>query len=329
MTIGEATTMSGKQETGKMTINSIKLREMTPSDKFEIAELIFTSINTWYGLRGLGQPFQGSPQIAEVFYDIYSTIGSSRCVVAENTRTSQLLASCFYHPRETHVGLGIMTVHPNYFGCGAGKKLLEHICEFTDREGYDALRLTQSALNLDSFSLYNRCGFVPRQAYQDMTISVPSSGLMRQVPGLECVRKATLEDIPSMVALEMEVSGISRQEDYEFCIQNSQGFWNVSLYEDSKGRIEGFLASSGHSAFNMLGPGIIRTEEQAVALILSELNQHKGNSPIFLLPVDKYQLVKEMYDWGARNCELHFCQVRGKYQPYQGINMPTFLLETA
>ena len=36
-----------------------------------------------------------------------------------------------------------------------------------------------------------------------------------------------------------------------------------------------------------------------------------------------------MYDWGARNCEFHFCQARGRYQPYQRINMPTFLLEIA
>jgi hypothetical protein len=36
-----------------------------------------------------------------------------------------------------------------------------------------------------------------------------------------------------------------------------------------------------------------------------------------------------MYDWGARNCELHFCQVRGEFKPFQGISMPTFLPETA
>jgi hypothetical protein len=35
-----------------------------------------------------------------------------------------------------------------------------------------------------------------------------------------------------------------------------------------------------------------------------------------------------MYDWGARNCELHLCQVRGEFQPFRGISMPSFLPET-
>ena len=310
-------------------MDPLRLRQMTPDDQSEVSELIYASINAWYGLRGMGQPFQGSPQVTEVFYQVYSGIGTSHCVVAENPRTSRLMGSCFYHPRRSHVGLGIMTVHPNYFGFGAGREMLEYICEFTDQGGYRALRLTQSALNLDSFSLYNRAGFVPYQAYQDMILQVPESGLQHAPPGLEQVREATLEDVPAMATLELEVSGVAREEDYRFCIENSLGFWHVSVYESSPGNIEGFLASSAHPAFNMLGPGVMKTEAEAAPLIFSELNRHRGKSPILILPVDHSQLVQLMYSWGARNCELHFCQVRGEFQPYQGINMPTFLLETA
>ena len=310
-------------------MDSLRLRQMTAEDQSEVSELIYASINTWYGLRGMGQPFQGSPQVTEVFYQVYSGIRTSRCVVAENSRTSRLMGSCFYHPRRSHVGLGIMTVHPNYFGFGAGREMLQYICDFTDREGYSALRLTQSALNLDSFSLYNRAGFVPYQAYQDMTLQVPESGLEQPPPGLKQVRDATLEDVPAMAALELQVSGVTREEDYRFCIENSLGFWHVSVYESAPGNIEGFLVSSAHPVFNMLGPGVMKTQEQAAPLIFSELNLHRGQSPILILPVDQSQLVQLMYIWGARNCELHFCQVRGKFQRYQGINMPTFLLETA
>jgi hypothetical protein len=35
-----------------------------------------------------------------------------------------------------------------------------------------------------------------------------------------------------------------------------------------------------------------------------------------------------MYDWGARNCELHFGQVRGAFQAFRGVNLPAFLPET-
>ena len=184
-------------------MDSLRLREMVRDDQSEVSELIYASINAWYGLRGMGQPFQGSPQVTEVFYQVYNGIGTSRCVVAENTRSSRLMGSCFYHPRHSHVGLGIMTVHPNYFGHGAGREMLKYICDFTDQEGYKALRLTQSALNLDSFSLYNRSGFVPYQAYQDMTLRVPDLGLKHPPPGLERVRQARLEDIPAMADLEL------------------------------------------------------------------------------------------------------------------------------
>jgi len=93
--------------------------------------------------------------------------------------------------------------------------------------------------------------------------------------------------------------------------------------------LDGFLISSGHSTTNMLGPGVMRSDDQAAALIQRELNQHRGRTPVFLIPVEREKLVRRMYDWGARNCELHFCQVRGEFKPYQGINMPTFILETA
>jgi hypothetical protein len=227
------------------------------------------------------------------------------------------------------VALGIMNVHPNYFGMGVGRALLQFIIDFTDNNGYKALRLTQSALNLDSFSLYNRAGFVPRHAYQDMLLTVPERGLQHAVPGAEHLRDATLDDVPKMAALEMAVSGVSREQDYRYCIQNELGFWHTSVYENEQGELDGFLISSGHSTTNMLGPGVMRGDDQAAALIQRELNQHRGRTPVFLIPVEREKLVRRMYDWGARNCELHFCQVRGEFKPYQGINMPTFILETA
>jgi len=307
----------------------LQLRPMAPGDQSEVADLIYASINTWYRLHGMPQIFQGGPEVTQAFYQVYSVLDPGCCVVAENTASGRLMGSCFYHPRKHHVALGIMNVHPNYFGLGVGRALLQYIIDFTDRNGYPSLRLTQSALNLDSFSLYNRAGFVPRHAYQDMMISVPPDGMTQRVAGLEHVRDATIDDVPGMAELEMDVSGVTREQDYRYCIQNDLGFWHVSVYESPGGRIDGFLISSGHSAMNMLGPGVVRTEEQAAALILRELSLHLGRSPVFLIPVERAGLVRQMYDWGARNTELHFCQVRGEFKGFNGINMPMFLLETA
>jgi hypothetical protein len=78
----------------------------------------------------------------------------------------------------------------------------------------------------------------------------------------------------------------------------------------------------------MLGPGFARTEEQAAALVLAELNRYKNRCLLFLVPVDCQQLVQTMYSWGARNCELHVAQVLGRFEPFDGVVLPTFMPET-
>lgn len=312
-----------------MNSKSFRLRPISPDDRDEVADLIYASLNTWYRLHGMPQILHGGPAAANVFFDIYHALEPGCAVVAEHTQTGRMMGSCFYHPRKHHVALGIMNVHPNYFGFGVARALLQHIIEFTEKRGSKSLRLTQSALNLDSFSLYNRAGFVPRQAYQDMYLTVPKTGMKGRVPGSKRVREATLADVPAMAALEMDISGVSREEDYRFCIRNKLGIFHASVFENAAGGLDGFLISAGHPTVTMLGPGVCRTDEQAIALIHRELDQHRGSTPVFLVPVERAAVVHQMYAWGARNCELHFCQVRGVAQPYKGINMPTFLLETA
>jgi hypothetical protein len=47
------------------------------------------------------------------------------------------------------------------------------------------------------------------------------------------------------------------------------------------------------------------------------------------VPVECSRLVAALYRRGARNCELHFSQVRGAWTPFRGVSLPTFLPETA
>ena len=309
-------------------MNDMLLRPMTDGDRFEVAELIYSSINVWYGQHGCPPIFRGGPEVTEVFYDTYNDLTPGCNVVAAHPRTGRLMGSCFYHPRQHHVSLGIMNVHPNYFGLGVGSALLKHIIDFTERGGYKALRLTQSAGNVDSFSLYNKAGFVPRYSYQDMFVAVPAGGVERRVPGQERVRDATPADVPRMAEPEMSVSGISRAADYRYAIDNRRGYWHASVIEDDHGSLAGWMISCGHQAMNMLGPAVARREEDAAALVARELDLYRGRMPVFLIPMEKQRLVRAMYDLGARNCEMHFCQVRGEFQPFNGVNMPSFLPET-
>jgi GNAT superfamily N-acetyltransferase len=301
---------------------------MTDEDRHEVADLIYCSLHQWYRAHGYPRAMQGGPEVAAVYHDVYNDLTPGCNVVVEHPRTRRLMGSCFYHPRAHHVSLGIMNVHPNYFGQGVASRLLRYILDYADRNGFAAVRLTQSACNVDSFSLYNKAGFVPRTAYQDMRIDVPAAGLSCRTPRDHEVRPATLADVPAMAALEMSLSGISREIDYRYCIENARGFWYSSVLECPDGGLDGFLLASGHPACLMLGPGVARSDEAAAALLLRGLNHFAGRAPVFLLPMDRQPLVRTAYEWGARNTEMHFCQVRGEYRPYRGVNIPTFLPET-
>jgi len=306
------------------------LRPMKKDEWSQVANLIYLSTNAWYE-KNLGHAiFTGGPEVCELFCQVYEDLDPNCCLVAVHKANGMIIGSCFYHPRETHVSLGIMNVHPNYFGDGVASMLLERIIGFAEAQGLP-VRLVSSALNLDSFSLYTRHGFTPVATYQDMTIEVPKKGLTLdpddELP-LGRVREADLEDVSAMGAVEFAISGISRERDYCYFLENDAGIWDTLVYENEAGEVDGFLISINHPGCNMLGPGVARTPEQAAALIIAHLDRQRGNSPVFLVPVNQPELVSRMYALGAKNCELHFSQVRGDAQSIDGIVMPTFLPES-
>jgi len=306
-----------------------KMRLMKAADFDAVAELIFLSTNAWYQQRLGHAIFQCRPQDCRVFCEVYDDLDPEGGLVLEHGDTGMIVASCFFHPRETHVSLGIMNVHPNYFGHGLAGRLLARIID--EAESRDLpLRLVSSALNLDSYSLYNRNGFVPFCLYQDLFLKVPEEGLPgKGHPSLPRVREAIPSDIMAMGRLEFEISGISRERDYCYFIENSTGIWTTCVSLDGNGEVDGFLNSVDHPAMCLIGPGVMRSEAAAEALLRAQLDRFRGRGVVFLLPAEQSGLVKMAYSLGARNCELHLGQVRGASQPVTGIVMPTFLPESA
>lgn len=220
-----------------------------------------------------------------------------------------------------------MSVHPDYFGQGVARRLLSFICDVADQQR-KPVRLVSSAMNVDSFSLYNRAGFVPRDLFQVMTIPVPPAGLPRSSIDTSRVRPARVADIPRMVELESIVSGIERAKDYLHFIGNREGIWQTLLIEDAAGDLEGFLVSVRHPGSMMIGPGTMRTDDAAASLILAQLDHFRGASPACLVPAGRPGLVQQLYSVGFKNSELSLFQSRGEAQPFRGIVIPTFMPET-
>lgn len=303
------------------------IRPLRSDEWNDVAALIHHSTNSWYRKNLNREVFGADPLACRIFPEVYEALDPGCCLVAEDD-TGKLVGSCFYHPRETHWSLGIMNALPE--SRGAAKALLQEITRLADEAGLP-LRLVSSACHLDSFSLYSKAGFVPIRVYQDMILTVPETGLDSSTApaGISSVRSATLDDLRSIVSLEQEISGIRREKDHRFFLENHQGIWNT-LVIDGPASLEGFLTSTAHPGSRMLGPGVSRDTATALALLWSQLDQfHRGFTPVWLAPADATELVHACYRWGARNCELHLAQTRGGSHDHTGLIFPTFMPETA
>ncbi|MDP3877522.1 MAG: GNAT family N-acetyltransferase [Methylobacter sp.] len=305
------------------------LRPLTGDDRKVYVSMLHRSFNTWYGAHGWPSDYFGcTAEQTGIFLDIYNDISPGSSIAAFDAYSGKLMGACFFHPREHHVSLGIMSVHPDYFRQGVGRALVDHIVGFTEANRYAALRLVSSAMNMDSFSLYNRSGFVPRVSYHDMVLPVPLAGLQVGYPLRDQVRAAKLSDIEAMAALEMEVSSISRVGDYRYAIENPRAVLQALVFENGGGAVDGFMISIKHPALNMLGPCVASNEQAALALLLQATERFRGAVPLFVVPMDKREMVETLYQWGARNVETHLFQVRGAFQAFNGVSLPSFLPET-
>lgn len=300
------------------------ITQLDETRKEEHGQLVVNSFNVHYAKKGYEKYMPFSGHDATLFFDVYAHISKGYNFAAVDTETDKLIGACFYHPREYHVGLGVMAIHPDYMGLGIGKRLVEEILNFTKRNGYKSLRLVGSALNIESFSLYNRMGFIPRQVFHTMMINVVDDYSFDHSQ----IRKAEIKDIDEIAELEYSISGISRKNDYKFAIEDPLNIFQLLVYVSLEGQIEGFVMSSLHTASSIIGPGVGKNETIMKSLIKNNLEYYRGSSAMFLLPMENHTLVTEMYNLGAKNVETHLYQVWGDYTKPKGVVLPSFLPES-
>lgn len=309
---------------------ALDLRPLAPADHEAAARLLHRSLVHWYQSRlGQGARFGDSHEPFRLFPEVYAALDPGEAIAAHDAATGDLLGVCFVHPRKTHIALGIVATAPEAQGRGVARAMLAPVLELARTTGRPA-RLVSSLLNLDSFSLYSRLGFVPHTLYQDLTLTVPATGLSAPPPpGASRVRLVTdSAEAPRLAAFELAWQGIHREPDYAFFLRNTVGAWRVWLLEEPDGALAGFLVASHHPSCVMLGPGVARDEAAAAALLWRALDSLRGASPVFLVPCSASHLVRQCYAWGARNVELHAAQSTGPVAPTRGIAFPTFLPES-
>ena len=219
---------------------SVRLRVATAADRTAVAALIHGTTNGWYTAQGRNPLFAGPPADCELFFEVHERLAPGCCLVAEDG--GELVGPCFWHPRPTHVSLGIMNVAPEAYGRGIARRLLARICDEADRRGLP-VRLVSSSQNLGSFSLYNGAGFAPIAGFQVVLVPVPEAGLPELPPESGRVRAAVAKDVPAMVELEREILGIDREQDFAQLVEGLGDVFSASVLPGDAG-LEGFLFSS-------------------------------------------------------------------------------------
>lgn len=311
--------------------DSIQLTTLHPENHETVAHLLHGALVHWYESRlRQGARFGDSHEPFRLIPEVYEALDPGECVAARDTQTNELLGVCFAHERETHVSLGIVATAPSAGGRGVARRMLEMVLERARSAGKPA-RLISSLLNLDSFSLYTRLGFVPGPIFQDMLIEIPQSGMRAPAPPEAIrVRLAMADEAARIADFEYSLQGIRREKDYAFFLRNTVGSWRVYILDRDDGTMAGFLVVSAHPSSNMIGPGVCADESAATALLWRALDELRGHSMVFLAPCAAAGLVKTAYGWGARNVELHVAQsTQPPSQPVRGITFPTFLPESA
>jgi GNAT superfamily N-acetyltransferase len=307
---------------------TIDFTPLTAADRETIARLLHRALVHWYESRlGQGARFGDRHEPFTLFPEVYEALDPGECVTAR-TDSGEIVGVCFSHERETHVSVGIVATSPDAGGRGIAKKMMSLVLEKAKRLGKPA-RLVSSLLNLDSFSLYTRLGFVPGAIFQDLLITVPETGLTAAAPaGIEHVREAVWADAPRIADFEQSQQGIRREKDFAFFVRNEVGAWRLLVSEATDGSVNGFLGMSTHPACTMIGPGAAKDEETAIALLWKALDSLRGRAPVFIAPCAAATLVRTAYAWGARNVELHIAQSTAPVAGAKGIVFPTFMPET-
>jgi GNAT superfamily N-acetyltransferase len=309
--------------------SSIAFTPLSATDHESVARLLHRSLVEWYESRlRQGARFGDNPEPFRIFPEVYEALDPGEAVTARDTETGELLGICFSHERETHVAVGIVATSPEATGRGIARSMMQAVLDKARALGKPA-RLVSSLLNLDSFSLYNRLGFVPGTIFQDLLLSVPAEGIAATAPaGAECVRLARPDEAARLADFEHSLQGIRREKDYAFFLANRAGSWKVLVSEDDSGELNGVLVLSDHPCFTMIGPGVAADETSGAALLWRALDLLRGRTVVFLAPSVATGLVRTAYSWGARNVELHVSQSTVPVANVRGIVFPTFLPES-
>ncbi|WAK00832.1 hypothetical protein [Methylobacter sp. YRD-M1] len=123
--------------------------------------------------------------------------------------------------------------------------------------------------------------------------------------------------------LELAVSGIAREPDYRYAIDDPFGIMTATVPDDGRGDIDGFVLAIKHHALPMIGPMVARTEDDAIALLRTMLDRFRSSSALLVVPMACRKVVAALYGWGAE-CRDSSAAGERSVPAFRGREFPQF-----
>jgi predicted N-acetyltransferase YhbS len=295
----------------KQAEHDLRLRPGKIDDAGTIGKIIFEAFSTIADKHGFQREFPSVDVCRDLAYSFLSNPGFYS-VVAESTNSAndgRVVGSNFLDERsKVVVGVGPVTVDPNFQNKGTGRQLMLNVLERSKRKNYPAVRLLQASYHNRSLALYATLGFETREPVSTMQ----GKPIRDDISG-KSVRTAIESDVESCNAICQAVHGHDRNGELRDSIR--EGSAKVVL---QGGKITGY--TSGLTYFNH---SVALANDDLKALISSATDNYGG--PGILVPTRNTQLFRWCLDNGLRLVHQLTLMTIGLYNEPTGSYMPSIL----
>jgi GNAT superfamily N-acetyltransferase len=275
---------------------------MSPDDIDVVAPVITRAFNAVNARYGYPSEFP-EPSVSTLMSRYYLSQDPEGCLVAE--QDGNFCGSVFSRLRGDRVSIGPVSVDPACQAVGVGRRMMQALFDlYPDAASF---RLTQSAFNKESFSLYSKTGFVA--AEQLLHLERPPAPVTPEGDEPR-VRVVTAENAPLVVDLDRRLTGAEREREMATLF----GMGRVYAYGGDSD-IQGYVATMPTPGPTFIGPAVAPSEAHLGALIRAALRDIGPRTTGLHLPARFAPTIDECFRLGFRLFSLETFMVRGEWRP--------------
>ncbi len=286
---------------------TVTIRRMQEADIPRVGEIMVTAFNDVFRRHGYPEPFP-SPEVGASLARGYLGLEPAQCFTA--SLNGHVVGSGFLHLRGNSAGIGPITVDPTCQTKGIGRAIMQAVIDAGSQ--CRSLRLVQDSFNVVSFPLYAKLGFVVRGTAASL---VGHEIHAARVASVE-IREWTAQDIGTLTALDKELTGIERVQDFRYFLNQPP-----QLIGFVAGKPAGYLCFLRTGAGTFLGPAAATEQSVLLALILRAAELEQGKALRMRFPTRHAELLQELLDLGFQVESLQTYMVRGPWEVPSGVGL--------